>query len=53
VVSKEIFKAEDSGKKSNYIIVSPKNIRIPKISDEKTPASNSNGGFSTKLNSKF
>ena len=53
LVAKEMLKAEDSGKKSNYIIVSPKNIRIPKISDEKTPASNSNGGFSTKLNSKF
>jgi len=53
LVAKEMLKAEDSGKKTNYIIVSPKNIRIPKISDEKTPASNNNGGFSTKLNSKF
>jgi Fic family protein len=33
LVAKEILKAEDSGKKTNYIIVSPKNIRIPKISE--------------------
>lgn len=33
LISKEILKAEDSGKKTNYIIVSPKNIRIPKITD--------------------
>ncbi len=36
LVAKEMLKAEDSGKKTNYIIVSPKNIRIPKITDEKT-----------------
>jgi len=41
LVAKEMLKAEDSGKKTNYIILSPKNIRIPKISDEKTPAPNS------------
>jgi hypothetical protein len=34
------LKAEDSGKKTNYVIVSPKKIRIPKINDEKTPAPN-------------
>jgi Fic family protein len=38
LVGKEMLKAEDSGKKTNYVIVSPKNIRIPKINDEKTPA---------------
>ena len=32
LVSKEMLRAEDSGKKTNYIIVSPKGIRIPKIS---------------------
>jgi Fic family protein len=37
LVAKEMLKAEDSGKKTNYIIISPKKIRIPKISDEKTP----------------
>ncbi|MEJ8599071.1 Fic family protein [Riemerella anatipestifer] len=36
LVAKEMLKAEDSGKKTNYIIVSPKDIRIPKITDEKT-----------------
>jgi Fic family protein len=41
LVAKEILKAEDSGKKTNYIIVSPKNIRIPKITDNKTSESNS------------
>jgi Fic family protein len=41
LVAKEMLKVEDSGKKTNYIIVSPKNIRIPKINDEKTPAPNS------------
>jgi Fic family protein len=41
LVAKEMLKAEDSGKKTNYIIVSPKNIRIPKIADEKTTAPNS------------
>lgn len=33
LVAKEMLKAEDSGKKTNYVIVSPKNIRIPKILD--------------------
>jgi Fic family protein len=33
LVAKEMLKAEDSGKKTNYVIVSPKNIRIPKIND--------------------
>jgi Fic family protein len=33
LVAKEMLKAEDSGKKTNYIITSPKNIRIPKITD--------------------
>ncbi len=41
LVSKEMLKAEDSGKKTNYVILSPKNIRIPKITDNKTPAPNS------------
>jgi len=36
LVAKEMLKAEDSGKKTNYVIQSPKNIRIPKISDENT-----------------
>jgi Fic family protein len=40
LVAKEMLKAEDSGKKTNYIIISPKEIRIPKISDEETPAPN-------------
>jgi Fic family protein len=31
LVAKEMLKAEDSGKKTNYIIISPKKIRIPKI----------------------
>jgi Fic family protein len=35
LVSKEMLKSENSGKKTNYMIVSPKNIRIPKITDEK------------------
>lgn len=35
LVAKEMLKAEDSGKKTNYVIISPKNIRIPKINDEK------------------
>lgn len=38
LVAKEMLKAEDSGKKTNYVIVSPRNIRIPKINDEKTTA---------------
>jgi Fic family protein len=41
LVSKEMLKAEDSGKKTNYVIMSPKNIRIPKLTDDKTPAPNS------------
>jgi len=41
LVVKEMLKAEGSGKKTNYIIISPKQIRIPKIADEKTPAPNS------------
>ncbi len=36
LVAKEMLKSEDSGKKTNYIIVSPKDIRIPKLTDEKT-----------------
>ena len=35
LVVKEILKSEDSGKKTNYLIISPKNIRIPKISTPK------------------
>ena len=34
LVAKEILSVEDSGKKTNYLIVSPANIRIPKISAE-------------------
>jgi Fic family protein len=34
LVAKEILKVEDSGKKTNYLIVSSANIRIPKISIE-------------------
>jgi len=41
LVAKEMLKAEDSGKKTNYIIISPKMLRIPKISGEKTSSSNS------------
>jgi Fic family protein len=41
LVEKEMLKVEDSGKKTNYLIVSPKNIRIPNTSDGKSPASNS------------
>lgn len=40
LVVKEMLKAEDSGKKTNYVILSPKNIRIPKIKEEKTKAPN-------------
>jgi DeoR/GlpR family transcriptional regulator of sugar metabolism len=32
LISKYMLTAEDSGKKTNYIIASPKGIRIPKIS---------------------
>ena len=35
LVEKEILKSEDTGKKTNYLIVSPKNLRIPKISTTK------------------
>jgi len=35
LVEKEMLKAEDSGKKTNYLINSPANIRIPKIETEK------------------
>ena len=31
LVTKGLLKAEDSGKKTNYLVVSPANIRIPKI----------------------
>jgi len=34
LVEKEMLKSEDSGKKTNYMIVSPKGIRIPKIKSE-------------------
>jgi DeoR/GlpR family transcriptional regulator of sugar metabolism len=40
LVEKEMLKLEDSGKKTNYVIISPKNIRIPKIADDKTSAPN-------------
>ena len=33
LVAKKMLNAEDGGKKTNYIIVSPKNIRIPKLTD--------------------
>ena len=33
-----MLKTEDSGKKTNYVIVSPKNIKIPKINNVKTTA---------------
>ncbi|MFV0346325.1 MAG: hypothetical protein ACK5IQ_08800 [Bacteroidales bacterium] len=33
LVAKEILKSEDSVKKTNYVIISPKGIRIPKISE--------------------
>ncbi len=38
LVAKEMLKAEDSGKKTNYSIISPKNLRIPKTADEKKTA---------------
>lgn len=41
LVAKEILKVEDSGKKTNYIIISPKNIRIPVITAGKSPATTS------------
>jgi len=34
LVEKEMLKSEDSGKKTNYVINSPANIRIPKIEAE-------------------
>jgi Fic family protein len=34
LVTKGLLKSEDSGKKTNYIVISPANIRIPKISAE-------------------
>jgi Fic family protein len=43
LVAKEMLRSEDSGKKTNYVIVSPKKLRIPKISDKKTPSPNSSG----------
>jgi len=33
LVSKEMIRAEDKGKKTNYLIVSPKGLRIPKLSN--------------------
>ena len=41
LVAKEMLKVEDRGKKTNYIIISPKNIKIPKINNGKTPVPNS------------
>lgn len=35
LVQKDILKSEDTGKKTNYLIISPKNIRIPKIANRK------------------
>jgi len=37
LVEKEMLKAENSGKKTNYLINSPTNIRIPRIKTEHTP----------------
>jgi Fic family protein len=34
LVDKEMLRADDSGKKTNYLIVSPTNIRIPKMETE-------------------
>ncbi len=34
LVTKKMLTTEDSGKKTNYVIISPKGIRIPKISNE-------------------
>ncbi|HMU05703.1 MAG TPA: hypothetical protein PJ990_18850, partial [Saprospiraceae bacterium] len=33
LISKEMIRAEDKGKKTNYLIVSPKGLRIPKLSN--------------------
>jgi len=41
LVAKEMLKVEDIGKKTNYIIISPKNIKIPEINNGKTPVPNS------------
>jgi len=41
LVAKDMLKVEASGKKTNYVIISPKSIRIPKINNEKTSASKS------------
>jgi Fic family protein len=35
LVEKGMLKSEDTGKKTNYVVVSPKNIRIPNISTTK------------------
>ena len=34
LVEKEMLQADDSGKKTNYLIISPTNIKIPKIETE-------------------
>jgi len=34
LVAKKMLKAEDSGKKTNYVIISPKGIRIPQVSNK-------------------
>ena len=34
LIKKEMLKAEDNGKKTNYLINSPTNIRIPRIETE-------------------
>ena len=36
LVKKDMLKVEDTGKKTNYLITSPKNIRIPNITVKKT-----------------
>jgi len=33
LVTKGMLKSEDSGKRTNYLVISPKSIRIPKIQD--------------------
>lgn len=35
LVAKGMLKSEDTGKKTNYLIVSPKDIRIPRITSDK------------------
>lgn len=37
LVVKEILKSEDTGKRTNYLIISPENLRIPKISTQSKP----------------